>query len=224
MPDRITALLDPGALAIVLVGALLATAARCGWRDFVAALRLAARLMRRGFDAEANRRALALAHAAITRDGAYRADPAPPPDRALALMLDAFLRHRTPAALDDARHAAQAHAAERHEAAARVFACAGDLAPVFGLVGTLYGLTQLAPGGATDAGLAIGSAVSMAVLTTLYGALLAHFVCFPLAGAITRRAAGEARARAALADWFTAQLVRSISVAPDRRAHLRGVA
>ena len=93
MPPTLTPLLDPGALAIVIAGTVLATVARCGWRDFGAALSEAGGLVRPRFRLEANRRALAQAVNAIQRDGHHRADPALPPDRALGLMLETYLRH-----------------------------------------------------------------------------------------------------------------------------------
>jgi chemotaxis protein MotA len=68
------------------------------------------------------------------------------------------------------------------------------------------------------------TAVSTAVLTSLYGALIAHLVCFPLASAIERRGLADDAAREALADWFIAQLGSAEAAARDRRAHLRGVA
>jgi chemotaxis protein MotA len=69
--------------------------------------------------------------------------------------------------------------------------------------------------------MAIMAAVSTAVLTSLYGALLAHLLCYPLASAIERRGAADEQARESLSDWFIDQLTRS---APDRRTLLRGVA
>ncbi len=220
-PTTISALLDPGALAIVGAGTVLACAARSGWRDFGAALKAAMRLTRRGFAAEANRKALALALTAIQRDGSHRADPALPPDPALGQMLDGYLRHGTLESLYTARRAARAIDEAQRVSAAQVFAWAGELAPVFGMIGTLYGLTRLAPDGTTATSVAIMAAVSTAVLTSLYGALLAHLLCYPLASAIERRGAADEQAREELSDWFIDQLGRS---APDRRAMLRGVA
>jgi chemotaxis protein MotA len=66
--------------------------------------------------------------------------------------------------------------------------------------------------------------VSTAVLTSLYGALLAHLLCYPLASAIERRGLGEEREREALANWFIEQVARTAASAQERRAHLRGVA
>jgi chemotaxis protein MotA len=219
-----TSLFDPGALGIVLVGTILACAVRCGWREFGAALLVAGRLLRRGFNRDANRRALALALATIQRDGTYRADPALPPDPELGTMLASFLRHGSIAALEDARAEQAVQSKAQYVSAAQVFACAGELAPVFGLIGTLYGLTQLAPSGVASPTAAIMGAVSTAVLTSLYGALLAHLLCFPLASAIERRGLAEARARDGLADWFIEQIVRLSAHAHERRTHLRGVA
>jgi chemotaxis protein MotA len=224
MPDMMMSLFDPGALAVVAVGTLLATAVRCGWRAFGAALRSAAAIGRRGFDQDANRRALALALAMIQRDGAFRADPVLPPDPALGAMLESFLRQGTIAALDKTRDMHCAQEAARRANAAQVFACAGELAPVFGLIGTLFGLAQLAPGGAAGSTATIMAAVSTAVLTSLYGALLAHLVCFPLAGAIERRGLRTESERTALAEWFIDQLGRLAAHAHERRPHLRGVA
>jgi chemotaxis protein MotA len=67
-------------------------------------------------------------------------------------------------------------------------------------------------------------AISTAVLSTLYGALLAHLLCFPLATAITRRGARNESAREALAEWFIDQIAKAATLAQVRRAQLRGVA
>ena len=225
MPSTLSSLFDPGALGIVVAGTVLATVARCGWHEFGAALRAAGGLVRRGFPAEANRKALALAIAAIQRDGHHRANPALPPDRTLGLMLETYLRHGRIEPLGAIRRAERALDEARRVGAAQVFVWAGELAPVFGLVGTLYGLTQLSGGGgAGDATATIMTAVSTAVLTSLYGALIAHLLCFPLASAIERRGLADEQDREALAEWFAAQIGEADAVAQARRAHLRGVA
>lgn len=224
MPTAISALFDPGALAIVVVGTVLATVARCGWSDFGGAVKAASRLVRRKFQLEANRKAMAMAVSAIQRDGHHRASPALPPDRALGLMLETYLRHGTPEALGQIRRSERALDEARRITAAQVFIWAGELAPVFGLIGTLYGLTQLAPTDTANATAAIMGAVSTAVLTSLYGALLAHLVCYPLASAIERRGLIEEQTREALAEWFVMQIDRTDAAARARRAHLRGVA
>lgn len=225
MLPTMSSLFDPGALAVVVMGTLIATLARCGLADFGEALGAAARLVRGGFAGEPNRKALALAAGAIQREGPRRADPPLPPDPALAALVASYLRHGALDTLAGLRRADRAIEDARRYAAVQVFTCAGELAPVFGLIGTLYGLTQLAPSAADASATAtIMTAVSTAVLTSLYGALIAHLACFPLAGAIERRGLADEAAREALADWFVAQAGGAQAAALARRAQLRGVA
>jgi chemotaxis protein MotA len=215
-------LVDPASLAIVAGGTVLASAARCGLPGLAAAGGEAVALLRRGLDIEGNRRALARAVSEVERDGARRANPSLPPDRTLALMLETLLRGSAPERLDGLRQASEEALASRRDEAIRVFATAGELAPVFGLVGTLLGLAQLGPMGAAQA-LPIAATISGAVLTTLYGVLIAHFVCFPLAAAIARRAEAETAARSALAAWFVQQLASTTNHERAPRPHLRGL-
>lgn len=221
MPPAISHLMDPGALVIVLAGTMLASWARCGWRDSIGALRAAAGLWRPAFDEEGNRKALARALRAIERDGAHRANPALPPDRELGLLVDSYLRLGSAEDVARARDASRTSNAARLTAQVRVFALAGDLAPVFGLVGTLYAITLLQPVEGGNAVEVTMAAIATAVLSSLYGVLVGHLVCFPLAGAIERRGTECERQRAAMADWFEAQLT---ALRSQQRPHLRGVA
>lgn len=224
MPTNLSALIDPGAFLIVMAGTVLACVARCGWHNFGAALREAGALLGREFDDDANRKALAQAIIAIQRDGPHRANPALPPDRTLGLMLETYLRHGSIEVLHRTRRAERALDEARRVSAAQVFVWAGDLAPVFGLIGTLYGFTQLVPDTSATTTVTIMVAISTAVLTSLYGALLAHLLCFPLASAIERRGLAREQSREALADWF-AERIAAPSLPPrDSRTHLRGVA
>ncbi|GGA58711.1 motility protein A [Pelagibacterium lentulum] len=60
----------------------------------------------------------------------------------------------------------------------RVFKSLGDAAPAFGMIGTIVGLVQML--GNMDDPSAIGPAMAVALLTTLYGAVLANLVCLPI--------------------------------------------
>lgn len=209
MPPTIMHLFDPAAIGLVLAGTAVATVARCGLADCGAALGAAGGLVRRRFRSEPNRRALAQALSAIARDGHHRADPALPPDRPLALMLDAYLRHGTLDGVGAVRRAECAVGDARRARAVQVFVAAGELAPV---------------ADSTSPATQIMGAVSVAVLTSLYGALLAHLLCYPLANAIERRGLADEQAREALAEWFAAQIAQTDATAQARRARLRGVA
>jgi chemotaxis protein MotA len=224
MPTTASTLIDPGALMLVVAGTVLACAARCGWRNFAAALREAGGLLKPAFDTEANRKALAQAVTAIRRDGAHRANPPLPPDRALGLMLETYLRHGSLEPVQRIRRTERALEEARRIAAAQVFGWAAELAPVFGLIGTLFAFTQLAPPSGAEAVTTVMAAIATAVLSTLYGALLAHLVCHPLAGAIERHGLEREQSREALAEWFVGQLATPALPPRDSRPHLRGVA
>ena len=67
----------------------------------------------------------------------------------------------------------------RHETGQQVFKSAGDAAPAFGMIGTLIGLVQMLSTMSDPA--SIGPSMAIALLTTLYGAILANLVCIPIA-------------------------------------------
>jgi chemotaxis protein MotA len=60
----------------------------------------------------------------------------------------------------------------------RVFKAIGDAAPAFGMIGTLVGLVQML--GSMDDPSKIGPSMAIAILTTLYGALIANIIALPI--------------------------------------------
>jgi chemotaxis protein MotA len=78
----------------------------------------------------------------------------------------------------------------RHGRAAAMLRRAGEVAPAMGLIGTLIGLVQMllnlnSPG-------SIGPSMAVAILATLYGAVLANMVLLPLAHKLERNTHAEA--------------------------------
>lgn len=71
---------------------------------------------------------------------------------------------------------------EKRSAAERMFRLMGTYSPMFGLVGTLIGLIQMLKG-LTDPR-AIGQGMSVALMATFYGVLLAGLFFLPLAGKV----------------------------------------
>ena len=71
---------------------------------------------------------------------------------------------------------------EKRAAAERMFRLMGTYSPMFGLVGTLIGLITMLKG-LTDPR-AIGQGMSVALMATFYGVLLAGLVFLPLAGKV----------------------------------------
>ena len=68
---------------------------------------------------------------------------------------------------------------QRHTTGQSVFKGMGASAPAFGMIGTLIGLVQMLANMSNPA--SIGPAMAVALLTTLYGALIANLVCLPIA-------------------------------------------
>jgi len=66
----------------------------------------------------------------------------------------------------------------RHTKGADIFSAMGEVAPAMGMIGTLIGLVQML-GNMSDPK-AIGPAMAVALLTTLYGAILANVICLPV--------------------------------------------
>ncbi len=78
---------------------------------------------------------------------------------------------------------------ERHEVGERVFRAIGDSAPAFGMIGTLVGLIQMLSQMEDPSSLSKGMAV--ALLTTLYGAIIANLIALPIADKLQMRHEGE---------------------------------
>ncbi|MEX0300295.1 MAG: motility protein A [Kordiimonas sp.] len=70
-------------------------------------------------------------------------------------------------------------ASARHMRAVDFLRRAGDVAPAMGLIGTLIGLVRML--GNLDDPSSMGPAMAVALLTTFYGAVMAHLVFIPLA-------------------------------------------
>jgi chemotaxis protein MotA len=82
---------------------------------------------------------------------------------------------------------------DRHEIGQGVFKGMGDSAPAFGMIGTLVGLVQMLAN-MTDVE-ALGPAMAVALLTTLYGAIMANLLFIPLADKLAMRSQEEERNR-----------------------------
>lgn len=78
---------------------------------------------------------------------------------------------------------------DRHSKGQAILAAMGASAPAFGMIGTLIGLVQMLAGMEDPSSIGLGMAV--ALLTTLYGAVLANVVFIPTSGKLKVRTAAE---------------------------------
>lgn len=84
------------------------------------------------------------------------------------------------------------YTSDRHFRGAAILRKSAEIAPAMGLIGTLIGLVQML-GNLDDPG-KIGPAMAIALLTTLYGALLSYALFSPLASKLEHNAHEETMA------------------------------
>jgi len=74
---------------------------------------------------------------------------------------------------------------ERHKAGIGIFKAMGDVAPAMGMIGTLVGLVAMLSN--MDDPKSIGPSMAVALLTTLYGAVIANMIAIPMADKLSLR-------------------------------------
>lgn len=205
---NVESLIDPMSALIVVGGTVLATVLRCGLRDCRTAIGAVMALGRPRFDANRARGELATHVQAIRRDGLVRAQPHHFGDAEFDEACDGLAETHSLTALRDAHRNHRLRRQDRARHAVDTFAQAAELAPVFGLAGTLISLSQLPSGGAASGDFT--GAIGMAVLTTLYGLLLGNIVFAPLARVVERSAQAEERSRQEVVDWLEAQIAPAV--------------
>ncbi len=78
---------------------------------------------------------------------------------------------------------------DRHKAGKGLLDAVGRYAPAFGMIGTLIGLVAMLQN--MDDPAKIGSGMAAALLTTLYGALLANLIALPMADKLAQVSSSE---------------------------------
>jgi chemotaxis protein MotA len=201
-----TAMIDPWALLLVVLGALSLALVQHGW----ATTRLALTLRQSGnnpaTEAAAAERLIHAATAAISHRGLFAAETLAPKHHYLRATLSelADAQGPTPFAAAMAQLRETAAAAER--APMRFWVAVAEAAPALGMIGTVAGMIGMA-GELGDAQSA-GPALAMALTSTLYGLVLSACVAAPLAERAQRRAEAGEHWRRRLSDAFVALVAR----------------
>lgn len=188
--------LDPVALAIVGGGTILAAVLRTPAADLGHAIAAVGTLRRRRFSAEPLLEQIAALDRIARRHGVMALDRSVIADRDVAAAVADIVDGRGPehvaARLQQLRHAR----IERHVATADAWTGMAEAAPAMGMVGTLVGLVAMFVQ-MTDPQ-AIGGAMAVALLATLYGALIGNLVALPVAARLRAAARVEAAERSRL--------------------------
>lgn len=104
--------------------------------------------------------------------------------QAIMLIVDAYDQDKVRSILENDIECMSA----RHEDAAAMYDKASSVAPAFGMVGTLVGLINMLKGiSLEDGSSSIGTDMGTALITTLYGCILAHILFGPIATQLRNR-------------------------------------
>jgi chemotaxis protein MotA len=190
MPFTLAPFLDPIAFAIVVGGTLVAAVLRTPARDLgrgraalraLGAPRFAADPL---LDQIAALGRIAKRHGVLTLDRSVIADPD------IAAAVAAIVDGDSPEDIAELLRQRRRTRAERAVATAELWSTAADTAPAMGMVGTLIGLVGMFV--RMQDPRAIGASMAVALLATLYGALIANLVLTPIAARLRRIARDEA--------------------------------
>jgi chemotaxis protein MotA len=110
--------------------------------------------------------------------------------------------------------------AQRHAAVRNVWISVADVAPALGMAGTIIGLIGMFAAMADPS--AIGPSMALAMLTTLYGVVLANLVAAPIAARLSDLSTQELAWQRELAQGML--VIARRETAPVRRAAIREVA
>ena len=87
---------------------------------------------------------------------------------------------------------------KRHDVGSKIWKQMGDTSPAMGMVGTLIGLVAMLSNMSDPA--SIGPAMAVALLTTLYGAMIANMLALPISDKVALRKDEEGTIKAMIID------------------------
>ncbi len=93
-------------------------------------------------------------------------------------------------------------AVDRHEWGQKIWQAIGDVGPAMGMIGTLVGLVGMLA--SMDDPQSIGPSMAVALLTTLYGAMLANMLALPICDKLNLRSSHEQKIKSLVIDALLA--------------------
>lgn len=116
----------------------------------------------------------------------------------LKSAIDLVVEGRTPEETARLLEKDKQEISDRQKLCSQVFTASGDVAPAMGMIGTLIGLVQMLSN--MDDPKTIGPAMAVALLTTLYGAVMANMLFMPVADKLKLRRIEEEKLNAICLD------------------------
>lgn len=112
------------------------------------------------------------------------------PDSYLAKGISLVVDGTEPDLIRDIMETEMTHKYENDKKQIRFWQDLGAYAPAWGMVGTLIGLINMMKTMGADSS-AIGAGMSLALITTLYGSIIANWICIPIARKLEKKSAAE---------------------------------
>ena len=185
------AFVDTASLLIVVAGSIAVVLARCTLGEFLGAIGVLGKAFSRKIENPFELINQLVELATIARkDGMIALEGQDIKNAYMAKAVAMLVDGTDPDIIKSSLERDTAMMKQRHGMGVGVFSAWGEIAPAMGMVGTLAGLVIML-GNMSDPK-AIGPAMAIALLTTMYGAILANVICLPMAQKLTNASALEA--------------------------------
>jgi chemotaxis protein MotA len=194
-----SAFVDAPSLTIVLVGTLLVTLMKFSLGQFLSAAKVAtnALVSKVASPEDLITKSIELANEARS-NGLLALEEADVPDEFYKKAIDLVVDGHDGAIVRGILEKYMQLTISRHKDGKSIFKAIGDVGPAMGMIGTLIGLVQMLS--AMDDPKSIGPAMAVALLTTLYGAILANMIALPIADKMPLRSLEEKLTKALIID------------------------
>jgi chemotaxis protein MotA len=195
----VAAFIDTASLMLVIGGTLLVTLMKFSFRQFLNATKVAIKafIYRVPEPEDLINKSIELANAARA-SGLLALEEADVPDEFFKKALNLVVDGHDPEVVRSILSKDLDLTLKRHRDGQAIFKAIGDAAPAMGMIGTLIGLVQML--GSMSDPKAIAPAMAIALLTTLYGAMIANLIAIPIADKLSLRSTEERLAKSLIID------------------------
>ncbi|WP_430010187.1 flagellar motor protein PomA [Methylophaga lonarensis] len=182
--------INPPSIAIVIGGTFAVVMMRFTLKQFIGSLKTAIKAFMYKSDTPEELIARVVELAGIARkEGLLALERQEISNPVLALGVRMMVDGHEPAVVRKALITEMNETVNRHSRGQEVFRQMGDAAPAMGMIGTLIGLVQMLSNMSDPK--SIGPAMAIALLTTLYGAMIANMFALPIADKLALRSNEE---------------------------------
>ena len=189
--DDMAAFIDTPSLLIVVGGSIMVVMFRSSLGEFLGAIAVMGKTFKNKIDEPAALIEQIVELATIARkDGMIALESQEVSNDFLNKGMGMLVDGQDGAAIKSALATEAGMMIRRAKAGGAIFESWGDFAPAMGMIGTLVGLVQMLANMGDPK--SIGPAMAVALLTTLYGAVIANMIAFPIMQKLEQRAEAEA--------------------------------